>query len=72
MMEYLIQAASSYAGDIDRLIIVVAVLTGFWLLIAEGVLFYFVFKFKKKDGVKAQYITGEEKEHKNGFPCRTI
>ena len=29
-----------------------------------GVFFYFIFKFRAKDGVKAQYITGETKEQK--------
>ena len=29
-----------------------------------GVLFYFIIKYRRKDGVKAQYVTGEEKHQK--------
>ena len=62
MMEALIEAASSYARDIDNVILLVALLGGFWLIVAEAVLFYFLFKFKKKDGKKALYIEGVKKE----------
>ncbi len=64
MMDLIRLSASSFAGDIDQLILIIAVLGGFWLLVAEFVLFYFIFKFRRKDGVKAQYITGEKKEEK--------
>jgi cytochrome c oxidase subunit 2 len=63
-MQYIIQQASSYAADIDNLILLVTVLAGFWFILAEIVLFYFIFKFRKKPGQKAQYITGEQKHEK--------
>lgn len=53
---------SSFAGEIDTLILVITILAGFWFLLAEYVLFWLIFKFRRKDGVKAQYITGEKKE----------
>lgn len=62
MMTMLIEQASSYAEDIDRVILVIALLAGFWFLVAEGVLFYFLFKYKRKNNPKAEYITGEKKE----------
>lgn len=55
-----LESASSFAPQIDWLIMLVFVITGAWLLLAEGIFFYFIFKFRKKDGVKAQYISGEE------------
>ena len=57
-----ILSASSFSGQIDNLIAWVAILAGFWWLLAEGVLFWLIFKFRHKAGVKAQYITGEKKE----------
>ena len=60
---YLVQA-SSYAADIDSLIILIAVLVGVWFLISEGVFFYLIFRFRHRDGHKGQYITGEEKHQK--------
>lgn len=63
-MNDIIIQASSFASDVDFLIVLIAVLGGFWLILAEAVLIYFVFKFRARDGVKSQYITGEKKEEK--------
>jgi cytochrome c oxidase subunit II len=65
MLEYMAllrESGSSFAGDIDRLIGWVTLMGGFWFLLAEGVLFWLIVKFRYKEGVKAQYITGEKKE----------
>ena len=56
------EVASSFAGDVDNVIFWVTVLVGFWFILAEGVFFYFLFKFRKRNGQKALYITGETKE----------
>lgn len=55
---------STYAGDIDELIILIAVLVGFWFFVAQGVFFYSIFKFRRKPGQRAMYISGEKKEEK--------
>ncbi|MCB0420434.1 MAG: cytochrome c oxidase subunit II [Bdellovibrionales bacterium] len=61
-MEALLLRASSYAADVDGVIHLITLLAGFWFIVAEVVLFYFIFKFRKKNNEKAQYITGEKKE----------
>jgi cytochrome c oxidase subunit 2 len=61
-MDFLIKQASSIAGEMDLVIWIIALLTGFWLIVAELCLFGFIFKFRRKPGVKGQYITGEKKE----------
>lgn len=53
--------ASSYGHSIDQLILLVAVLVGFWFFVAEGVLFWLMFQFRHRDGHASQYVTGEEK-----------
>ena len=63
-MESLIVAASSFASTIDNVILVVAILGGFWFFVAEGVLFYFIFKYRRSTNPTAGYITGEKKEEK--------
>lgn len=63
-MEHIITAASSFAGTIDNVILVVAILGGFWFFVAEGILFYFIFKYRRSAHPKALYITGEKKEEK--------
>jgi cytochrome c oxidase subunit 2 len=40
------------------------VLVGFWFVLSELVFFYLIFRFRAKDGVPAEYITGEEKSQK--------
>ncbi len=70
MIERLIEQASSYAGDIDGLIVLVAVLVGFWFLIAEGALLALILAFRAKPGRKAEYLTGKEEHVKRwiSFP----
>ncbi len=59
------ESASSFASDIDGLFWLITGIVGVWFLLAEGALFYFIFRFRRKDGVKAKYIAGENKKEKN-------
>jgi cytochrome c oxidase subunit 2 len=60
MLERYLTGASTYAHGIDHLFILIAVIVGFWLLAAEGMMFALIFKFRAKDGRPTQYVTGEE------------
>jgi cytochrome c oxidase subunit 2 len=51
--------ASTYSGTIDHMIFLIAGIVGFWFFIAEGALFYFTFRYLRKDGQRTSYITGE-------------
>jgi cytochrome c oxidase subunit II len=62
MIERWVPQVSTYAADIDGIIWLIAVLVGFWFLVAEGVFFWLILKFRARQGEKAQYITGEEKK----------
>ena len=64
MLEHYLEAASSYAKDIDDLIILVTAITTFWFVAAQGVFFALLVKYKKVEGVKAQYIAGEDPREK--------
>lgn len=64
MLDSIITRASSFAENIDSVIILIAILGGFWLFVAEGILFYLIFKYRRKKGQPAQYISGEKKEEK--------
>ena len=64
-MDLIIGRAASFAQDIDGLILLVAVLGGFWFILAEVALFYFIVKFRRRDEQqKAKYITGTKKSEK--------
>ena len=64
MIERYLEAASTYASDIDGLILLIAILVGFWLVLWELIFFGFLFRFRAKDGQRAEYITGDEKHLK--------
>jgi cytochrome c oxidase subunit 2 len=55
-------ALSTFATPIDDVIGWVTVLVGFWFIVTEVVLLYFIVKYRKQNSPKAAYITGEEPE----------
>ena len=59
-----LESAGSYAGEIDGLIILVTILCGFWFFAAQGIFFWLIFRFRAREGVPAQYVTGKEKHLK--------
>lgn len=61
MLERFATSASTFAPSIDHLIFLIAALVGFWLIVAEVALFWLMFRYRRKDGRPAQYVTGEEK-----------
>ena len=61
MIERYLVAASTYAQDIDNLVLLIAVLVGFWFVLVELVLLGIVVAFRERPGEKSEYITGEEK-----------
>ena len=44
-------ALSTYAQDIDDLIILIAALVGFWFILCNIVFCYFIFRYRAKPGV---------------------
>lgn len=64
MLEYFLPRASSFAGSIDHLFDLITYLVMFWFFLVLGFFFYVVFRFRRKAGQKAQYITGETHKQK--------
>jgi len=60
----MIDQASTYAADIDNLILFVGVIVGFWFVAVQGMFFWLIWRFRAKPGVKSQYVTGDEKHLK--------
>ena len=56
MTSWLPEAASSYAGDIDRLMIFITVIVGIWFLVAEGILIGFALRYRRRAGHGAKYL----------------
>ncbi len=64
MFERFLTGASTYSGSIDHVILLVAVLVGFWLIVAEAVFFALIFRYRQRRSQSSQYVTGEEKHLK--------
>ncbi len=64
MLYRFFSGASTYAQSVDHLIFLIAAIVGFWFLVAEGFLFWLIFKFRHRQGQVSQYVTGEEKHLK--------
>jgi cytochrome c oxidase subunit 2 len=58
MTRWLPEAASSYAGDIDGLLVFITVVVGVWFLLAEGLLVYMALRYRRRKGRPAAYLPG--------------
>ncbi len=62
MIQKYVEAASTYAGDIDSLILTILAIVGFWFVLAEVVFFWLIFRFREREGQKGKYVAGEAYE----------
>ena len=67
ILESLLPRASSYAIEIDVLFDVITILVGFWFLLVLGYFFYLIFRYRQRDGHKAEYISGETHKQKQAI-----
>lgn len=56
MLSWLPEAASSYAADLDHLMLVITLIVGAWFLVAEAVLIGFVIRYRRRAGQRAAYL----------------
>ncbi len=54
-------AVTTYAADIDRLYYLILVITGVVFLLTQFLLFWFLFRYRRREGVPAAYIHGSTK-----------
>jgi len=59
MLSWLPENISSFGGDIDHIYKLVYYVVGVWFLLAEGLFFYFILRFRRKEGQKAAYLPGK-------------
>jgi cytochrome c oxidase subunit 2 len=64
MIDHLVPSASSFAGDMDQLFVLITIIVGVWFIAAEAMFFWLIFRFRAKPGVASQYVTGKEKHLK--------
>ncbi|RMG20464.1 MAG: cytochrome c oxidase subunit II [Methanobacteriota archaeon] len=59
MFNYFPETISTYGGKLDHVYWMIFYIVGFWFLLSEGVLFYFIFRYRQKKNPKATYVSGE-------------
>jgi cytochrome c oxidase subunit 2 len=52
------EAVSTYAADVDRLFYVILALVGFFFLLTEGLLVYFIVKYRAREGGRSRHTHG--------------
>lgn len=62
--ELWVPAVSTYASDVDFVISLIFWIVGFWTVLTVGVFFWLIVRFRAREGVRSQYITGELKSEK--------
>jgi len=62
VIQWFIPQASSFAGDVDFLFLLITLVVGFWFVLTELVFFGLMIRYQKREGVKAEYITGDGHE----------
>jgi cytochrome c oxidase subunit 2 len=60
MIDCFVDVGSSFVGDIDQLFVIIVVIVGFWYLATKGMFLWLIWRFRAKEGVPAEYITGKE------------
>ena len=58
MFNYFPENISTYGGGLDSVYWMIFYGVGLWFLLTEGVLFYFIFRYRRKEGQKAAYAPG--------------
>ncbi len=62
MLEHYMVQASSFAHKIDDLVWLIAIIVGVWFVLAEGMFFWLIWKFRARAGHQAMYV-GDDLEH---------
>jgi cytochrome c oxidase subunit II len=60
MIERLIEPVSTFASEIDFLFKLIFWIVGVWFVLTEGMFFWLLWRFRYREGVPSQYVTGAE------------
>jgi cytochrome c oxidase subunit 2 len=58
MLNWLPENVSTFGADVDGIFLLIFYITTVWFFITEGLIVYFVFRYRRRPGQKAVYATG--------------
>ena len=59
MQSWFPENVSTFGSDVDRIFWLIFYITAVWFLITEGLILYFIFRYRRKPGQKASYVAGD-------------
>lgn len=59
MLPWFPENISTYGGNIDSVFSLIYYIVGFWFLLTEGALIYFILRYRRRSGRSAAYVRGE-------------
>ncbi len=59
MLGWFPENISTYGSDIDSVFALIYHVVGFWFLLTEGALFYFIIRYRRRAGRAAAYVRGD-------------
>lgn len=59
MLDWFPENVSTFGADIDSLFYLILYITGAWFVLTEGLILYFIVRYRRRPGRKAAYIPGE-------------
>ncbi len=59
MSNWFPENVSTFGGDVDAIFYFIYYITAFWFVLTEGVLLYFLLRYRRRPGRRAAYVTGD-------------
>lgn len=56
-----VESISTFGNEVDSLFLIILIVTGFAFVLTEGLLIYFLIRYRHRDGSKARYIHGNRR-----------
>lgn len=62
MLDWFPKNVSTYGSDIDFVFYLIFYIVGFWFLLTEGAIIYFIIRYRRREGSRASPVQGERWE----------
>ncbi len=59
MLRWFPENISTFGGNIDSMFALIYYIVGFWFLLTEGALIYFILRYRRRPGQSARYLRGD-------------